>query len=449
MTISIPNQFVAERSYIINVLFNEFLGIPYKLKVTDNSKNYSIILNSEKKIIFRDSFFSKFAKGSCYLKKENMPNDVRFVTNKFCLETDIPVIFGDESMVIKSKQIECGIDIFASSFFMLSRWEEYINKNRDQYNRFPAKESLACKYNFIERPIVNEYVEMLWAMLKSLGYKGKRKLRKYQITITHDVDIPVRWRGLFFSIIIMGGDIIKRKSIKLAIKNLKNYFISKIDYRKDPFYNFDFFMDLSEKIGVKSHFFFMSGGGDFKEENFYKINTPFIRKLISHIESRGHLLGFHPSYYTYNNMEIWRNEYEELLKNSNSEIKSGRQHFLRFEVPTTWQIWEDNKMDWDSSVYYLEKPGFRCGTCYEYSVFNILSRKKLKLKERPLIAMESSFFHDDISPSEIEKRMDKLVKTTQKYQGNFVFLWHNSSFNTHKWQPIQYIYKEIVNKFSN
>ena len=77
----------------------------------------------------------------------------------------------------KFKIIECGIDIFASSFFMLTRWEEYVNKIRDMHNRFPAYASLACKNNFLDRPIVNEYVEMLWNMLKFLGCKQEKKKR--------------------------------------------------------------------------------------------------------------------------------------------------------------------------------------------------------------------------------------------------------------------------------
>ena len=45
-------------------------------------------------------------------------------------------------------------------------------------------------------------------------------------------------------------------------------------------------------------------------------------------------------------------------------------------------------MEWESSLGFPEKEGFRCGTCFEYSVFNIHKRKKLILKEKPLIVMD-------------------------------------------------------------
>ncbi len=86
-----------------------------------------------------------------------------FSKNDFIVEKDIPIIYGTDKLEITEQNqniITCGIDIFASSFFMLTRWEEYVNKNRDRHNRFPAIESLAFKNDFLSRPVVNEYVEM-------------------------------------------------------------------------------------------------------------------------------------------------------------------------------------------------------------------------------------------------------------------------------------------------
>ena len=92
--------------------------------------------------------------------------------------------------------------------------------------------------------------------------------------------------------------------------------------------------------------------------------------------------------------------------------------------------------------------GFRCGICYEYSVFNILTRKKLKLKEKPLIVMEGSFttYQSNIQPEEMEEKIKLLIEQVKKYNGEFVFLWHNSSFNTPLWKKYQNIYGRILSK---
>ena len=79
------------------------------------------------------------------------------VTNNFIIEKDIPIIFGNKILNIKnSKLIICGLDIFASIFFMISRWEEYVNLIRDNHARFPATESLAYNNGLLERAVVDE-----------------------------------------------------------------------------------------------------------------------------------------------------------------------------------------------------------------------------------------------------------------------------------------------------
>ena len=436
--INIPNNFFPERKYISDILFDEFLGLKYVINVNNGAKNYEIVLENTKKLIIKDSFFSNFEDGLGYLDKKNMPEKIKFLKNKFIIKKNIPVIYGDNQFNIKGDEIICGIDIFASSFFMLTCWEEYVNKTRDLHNMFPATASLAYKYDFLNRPIVNEYVEMFWNMLKYLGCNQKRKEKKYELVLTHDVDNIFKWKNFGLFVRNIAGDIIKRKNASLVVENIRQYF------GKNPYDMFDFLMDLSEKNGVKSHFFFMSGGTS-KFDNNYSINQPFVKKIREKIKSRGHLIGFHPSYNSYNYQKQWEEEYSNLSTEILQKVKIGRQHFLRFEIPTTWQIWEDNNMEWDSTLTYPEKEGFRCGTCYEYSVFNILNRKKLKLKELPLTVMEVTMVgHQNLVPEIMEKRIIKLINNVKNYNGKFVLLWHNSNFNNELWKKYKIVYEKII-----
>jgi hypothetical protein len=106
-------------------------------------------------------------------------------------------------------------------------------------------------------------------------------------------------------------------------------------------------------------------------------------------------------------------------------------------------------MEWDSTLGYADKEGFRCGTCYEYSVFNFLTRKKLKLKEKPLIVMEESFvtYQPNVSPEYMKMKIENLIKKVKKYNGEFVFLWHNSSFSDN-WEKYKWIYEKVlINNF--
>lgn len=129
-----------------------------------------------------------------------------------------------------------------------------------------------------------------------------------------------------------------------------------------------------------------------------------------------------------------------------ADINFGRQHFLRFEVPTTWQVWEDNNMKWDSTLSYADREGFRCGVCYDFPVFNIFTRKKLKLYEKPLIVMDGSFktYQKTISKQDMIDNLVILQNKVRKYNGTFVFLWHNSSFNTATLKKYEGVYKHII-----
>ena len=443
LKISIPNNNINERNYIINVIFDEFLGIKHTVVIED-VVNYEITLGNRSKLIIEDDFFNAFQKDLSYLNEENIPNEVTFIKTPFTEEYDIPLIFGSKEFEQTDNSIMCGIDIFASSFYMLTRWEEYAYKERDGHDRFPAHESLAFKNNFLSRPIVNEYVEMLWNMLSHLGVDQERKERLFNLVLTHDVDFTKKYCNALSGIKEIVGDVVKRRDLRKAFLNLKlkckSHFLS-----NDPYNTFDYLMTISEQLGVKSHFFFM-GKGETDFDNNYKTTDRFVQSLVKNIKSRGHLIGMHPSYNAFKKNALFQQEKNELENSFDSEIKFGREHYLRFEVPTTWQIWNDNEMEWDSTMGYADKEGFRCGTCYEFPVYNILTQRVLSLKEKPLVVMEGSFmtYQNQLSAEEMTKRIIDLISTVKKYNGDFVFLWHNSSFNDKNYLKYRDVYERVL-----
>ena len=386
----IPNNNIAERKYIMDIVFNEFLGLKYKLEIGTN--DYEIVLENKKVLMVKDTFFNKYPKDLEYLKLENIP-----------------------------KKIE-ELDIFSASFFMLTRWEEYVNKNRDSHNRFPATESLAFKESFLDRPIVNENIEKLKKMLLELDNSLIFKKRVSELFLTHDVDELYRWKSWKHVLRVALGDVLKRKNLFLAMERISEYYLVQRGKINDPFDTFDWLMDKSEAVGVKSQFYFMSGGVTVYD-NRYKIDEPKALELIEKIKKRGHIIGIHPSYNAYNNFEQFKKEKELLEKVTKQKVLEGREHYLRFEVPTTWQVWEDNGMEIDSSCGYADKEGFRCGTGDEFSVFNILSRKKLSLKERSLVVMDCSLFDYN---NYTYKEARENIKELQESSNTFTMLWHNS-----------------------
>jgi hypothetical protein len=448
MKILVPNDiFLPEREYVIRVIFENFLGLNFTIE-THVEKQVRIEILNGKVLILEDHFFSGLASTEHLFNSVNIPTSIRRISikkNQFLSEPDLPILYGDDQFIASEKCIIVGNDIIAGTFFLLTRWEEYLRSKKDQHSRFPASEAFTVKFGVHCRPIVDEYVEFLWKILTHLGINQKRKERQFKAIITHDVDFPLQWTSPFSLMKKLGGDLLKRKSVKQANASLLNFLQVKKGTARDPFDTFDYMMDQSEKYGLQSHFFFLCGGNSKYDKGHLPPSHPFVRQLMDKINKRGHIIGFHPSYNTYHDSDLFKKELEFLQKYSPQEIKCGRQHFLCFENPTTWRIWEENGMEWDSTMYFPEVVGFRCGTCHSFPVFNILERRTLKLREVPMTVMDMTFpVYQKKSKEEALADIHYLLEITKKYKGNFVLLWHNTFINSPEWKNMELIEESLM-----
>jgi hypothetical protein len=445
--ITIPAHFFPERQYTIDILMGEILGLEYRCE-RKHQQDYEILLENRSKLIIRDHFFSSISNGSDYLNENWLPGSVKFIKNRFIKGKDIPVIYGSQQLEITDQRIVCGIDVVASVFFMLTRWEEYVVGTRDAHQRFPATASLAFKYRFLDRPIVNEYAEMLWQMLCHLGCRQQRKENPFIFVLTHDVDALLKWLGWYQVLRTAAGDILKRKQFRLAFSHINEY--KKIAGKKikDPFDTYDWLMDLSESLHLKSHFYFMSSGlSKVPEDNHspYPLRHSRTLEIFARIKKRGHIIGFHPGYDSYQNKPLWEQQKKQLEEACGCRITCGRQHYLRFEVPHTWQLWENQHMEIDSTCGYADREGFRCGTGHTFTVFNILTRKPLKLKEQPLIFMDKrSFFSGGYKGTSLfDHNLSRIIDNAITFNTPVTLLFHNRTFEDNAFVQM---YEEILKK---
>lgn len=437
LKITVSSAFLPEKRYILDTLFWQFLGIPFSLVPSNKiGPYYKIELPEGNEILFHDNFFSRFDEQAGYLKKEALPDSLVILKNEFCPEPDLPFLFGEDSFQIKEKkhrtELTCGADIFASAFFFLSRWEEHVVKTRDKHKRFPCNESFVQQHGLERRPLVNEYVEFLWNLLKKLSYPGERLSRSYSVIPSHDVDYFRRFDSLWKISKTLMADISNRRSPSLFIKDLKTALKGRKGEINDPFDTFDYLMDESEIQGFTSEFYFISAvNGEYDCE--YDINNDEVIDTIHHIISRGHKVGMHASYNVLNKPAVFRNELSRLEK-IGGKVQFNRNHYLRFDLPKSWQILADNNFTKSSNMGFSNKAGFRSSCCYSYPVFNILSRRTLQLVEQPLIVMESALVKDKpIQDAFFEEAVD-LSRIVKKYNGEFTFLWHNSNLNLPEWE---------------
>lgn len=439
--IRVPDNNQAERSYIVSVLLADFLGLEYHMEFDNSIDNY-VIEFENKTLLIQDAFFGKYRDVHSYLRLENIPQYLQLFYNELLSVDPVPIIYGENNLIMEEDKIFCGLDIFASSFFMLSRWEEVVITQKDIHGRCDENEMFVVKQNLYQYPIVNEYVELLRELLKQIGVKNFVCDRVFTPFITHDIDYLFRYGSLKNVCRNFVGDILHRKSLKIFFKTCIDYVSYRRGEMKDPFDTFDELMDLSDSYGFINAFYFKSSL--FREyDATYNVFDPKVKTIIDNIRCRGHEVGIHPSKNTFHNDLQFQLECER-LKSLGVNIKGGRQHFLLYDLPETLQSWNNEGIEYDAGLGFASHGGFRCGTCYEYPFFDVKMRKKLPLKIRPLIVMEGALLRKNNNLHLIEKEIRELVDIVYRYKGIFVFLWHNDNFKRYESLRYAHVYKNVI-----
>lgn len=442
--------FEAEITYTVEVLMKEYLKIPSDVEILiyyGKNDIESKICDSFGIQIIPSNFFNE----DTYLTSESMPreplswvnaSDLRVVRENF-FDSKIPILYAErlESTQIvefKRNHIVVHIDLIASIFFMLTRYEEKINPEKDGFARFPIQQSLSIKHCFYHRPVVNEYLELIRDWLKKLSPALIKNNHKFTIQLTHDIDQFRKYKSFLKETVRLPYEIgIRQGKLGPAL----NRFAESVNVfrgaRKDPCNTFEQLMDISEENGVRSVFYFMAD----EKDGRYKISDPKVHETIKTILTRGHEVGLHPNFGTYDSYEKMAAQKDCLDKILGYTNYGARQHYLQWKAPDTWRIYEKAGLTHDSSLGHIEMPGFRCGSCYPYPVFDFDKKQKLSLIEIPLIVMDASvysvkyenfrgryfkkIFGAEPESFNIVDFIFYLKRQAKKFNGCFSILWHN------------------------
>ena len=435
-----------EKSYIVSVIFQEIFGLNCEVHYIA-SENNKIVLNNNKSIELPDTLFAIAEKN--WLSERCLPVSKleTFNTEKLpfpvkVVDKQLPILFGSfchdgEIFIQTPEKLTLGIDILGSCFFQLSRIEEVIVNGKDAHSRFAASDSIAKQTGIIDRPLVNEYIELLWSCMYYLDNRLKRKSREFSVKPTHDVDRPFayRFKGPVSLLINLGADILVRKKLVYALKGIPRWVSVKSgNLNADPFNTFSYIMDTGEKYGRQLTFYFLANRFDERWDGEYDINDEIIVKLLREIHARGHQIGLHGSYHSYNRAALIQKEKEILLSVSakagvSIDNVSMRQHYLRWDSTVSFALLDQAGFASDSTLGFADHAGFRCGICYSYPVYDVFHRKPLALREQPLIMMESTVIDKQyMNMGYTEDALEYMLMLKERcklFNGEFVLLWHN------------------------
>jgi hypothetical protein len=432
--IETQGTFKPEKKWILEVLFRQFLGLDFELTFTDVPFPLKLLLPNGNSLEIADGFWSDIQEGQAYTT-DWIPSTTSILNNPFQTGENLIVLYGNSDLQVEEDRIVCGADLPGAAFFMLSRWEEY---QREENGRFPADLSLAVRAAFIQRPIVDEYARFLAQCLRHLGLEVRYPQQSPKLYLSCDVDHPQLWWEPDDRFRTLVGSLFKRRSLSEFLYWIRGPFWKE----DDPYAIWDEWIEMADKKGLRWQFNFL-GKRPKTSDCYYPINHPEVKDLIGDLRVAGQTIGFHASQAAATDPERFKKEMLSVKKQS-KKLVGGRQHYLHFSVPHTWAFWKENGFDFESSMGYAEYPGFRCGTSQPYPVFDFVRRQPIGLIEQPLIAMDVTLaLYQELNPDKGYLVLENLREHVIAHGGTFTLLWHNSSWNTHQWEP----WKKVLQNF--
>ncbi len=319
-----------------------------------------------------------------------------------------------------SKDTDVPFDIFAATFYLISRYEEYLLFDPDMHNRFTADESIAFKGGFLEEPIVEQWAYKLVEKIKIYYPSFEICPRKFEFIPTIDVDNAYAYLhkgaeraflGTLRSLLTFRlGDLVKRIMVYLNLK-------------KDPYEVYDKIFELLTEW-PRSIWFILVGKYARYDKNV-SIQQFEMQNLIHRIGDRFRV-GIHPSYHSGTSFDRVKSEISDLSRVLNRSVLHSRQHFLRIFFPTTYNNLALLGVKEDYSMGYSECLGFRAGTCTPFKFYNVKEDKVLDIRIYPFQAMDFTLREKlKLSPEEAVDAVMKLAEKVKKVNGNFVMVWHN------------------------
>ena len=350
-----------------------------------------------------------------------------------------------------SAGMELRFDLAGMIYWALTRLEEIGRTDVDVHGRFPASASHAFAFGYLDRPIVDEWLHILRQVVERVWPQLRLSAPTFDLMLSHDVDIPSRYahrpRRAFLRAIAQDvflrrnySDALRAPWIRLTSKNRI--------HTADPANTFDWIMNVSERHGVRSTFYFISGRTAPHYDAGYEIGAPPIRTLIREIHRRGHEIGLHPSYQAYRDPQVISREAASLRRICEEEgifqrEWGARMHFLRWEMPTTLYGLAAAGASHDATLGYADHAGFRCGTCFSYPAFDPIEQQTIGIQVRPLVAMECSVM-DYMGLGSGQAARDVLLRLKESCRsvgGTFSLLWHNSELDLQKFREL---YEDVV-----
>lgn len=318
-------------------------------------------------------------------------------------------------------------DIFAASFYLLSRYEEYLPHEKDEYGRYAHINSLAFREGFLDQPLVNYWLlhfkEVLAQRFPGILFRKKN----FKCILSYDIDIA--WSYLHKGFVRTAGGF-ARSILKGRWSEVKERFDVLRRVKKDPYDCFEWLDALHLYCRLRPYYFFLVA----RKQAGYDKNTstevkPF-RQLIEYY-ARTYKTGIHPSWQSGDDIDLLKEEKEWLEVVADTEISRSRQHYIRFTLPDTYRELMKVGIEKDFSMGYGSINGFRASVCSSFAWYDLQQEAATSLLIYPFCFMDAnSFYEQKDSPQVAYAELIGYHEQIRKLNGMMISIWHNSILGT-------------------
>lgn len=357
-------------------------------------------------------------------------------------DIDIIVSEWDETKCFfaNGEQSALPYDIFAASFYLLSRYEEYLPHVKDEYGRFTAEESLAFKNKFLTQPVIDVWAYKFRALLISHYPNVVFTNRNYKVTPV--IDVPsaylFKMKGVMRT---FGGSI--RDLFRFQFKQLYNRYLVLLGLQNDPYDNFKYIINRQKSTSFKFIVFFLIG--DFstydKSINIQK------KKFVSLIKQVGDYckIGLKASYFALENKDTLKIEKLRMENAINGPLLASRHSFSKLNLPESYRNLVELEIPEDFTMGYINHVGFRAGTCTPFFFYDLDYEIQTPLKISTYHLLDYALLKHQ-SLLDKKKALKEIISQVKKVNGTFVSVFHNYTFSSIKrWEHYKELFNIIIN----
>ncbi len=314
-------------------------------------------------------------------------------------------------------------DIFAASFYLLSRYEEYLPHVKDEYGRFTAKDSLAFKEDFLHQPVVDIWAYKFREALQERFPNFQFKTRAYNVKPV--IDIPMAYyfkqKGLMRTI---GGTL--NDLVRFKLKQLYQRYLVLFGFKRDPHNIFKWLINMQKHTKSKFMVFFLIGDYTTYDKNI-SINKKNFVSLIKSVADYS-CVGLKASYFALEDFEILKEEKMNMESIINTSLLTSRNSFSKLNLPNSYRNLIELEINEDYTMGYVSHIGFRAGSCTPFLFYDIDYEIQTPLMINPFHLMDYALL-EKASFLDKKETLFKIINEVKRVNGTFIPVFHNYTFS--------------------